>query len=103
MEKITLDLDYCKEGYALLRIKQLKDLGAEEVYCRTSASSDGYHIKAYFKELPSNRYWLRAMLGDDVKRIAYELKNREFKTAPTMWDKKPTEFMDKRAGNWYDF
>lgn len=103
MEKITIDLDYCREVYAMLRIKQLQDLGAEEVYSRTSSSGDGYHIKAYFEELPMNRYRLRAMLGDDIKRIAYELKNQEYKTSPTMWDKKGMEFHDKRAGNWFNW
>jgi len=104
MEKVTLDLDFCKESYAMYRIFQLKSIGAVDIYSRTSSSGDGFHIKAYFKELPMNRYKLRLLLGDDPKRVEYELKNNSFKNGvPTMWDKKPLEFHDKRAGNWFNW
>ena len=73
MKRVTLDLDDCCREYALFRCMQLKERGAQKVYLRESSSGTGYHVEAWGEDWDSNEYYMRAILGDDPRRVHTDL------------------------------
>jgi len=106
MRTLTLDLDQCTGAYALYRVWQLKNEGAEEVYARTSSRGQGYHVKAFFEDLSSEeRILRRVMLGDDPKRIFYDFRRESqgVSGSRVLFSQKDYGFFNYRAGDWRRF
>lgn len=76
---MTLDLDTKSRRLALNKARLLKSLYSKPTYIRRSASGKGFHVKVHeiAKYSLKLRLLLRYWLGDDKRRVLYDVYRGE--------------------------
>jgi hypothetical protein len=96
--RVTADLDDCRPIDVTRAVHRLRAAGAHEVEARVSASGNGAHVRAWFREesiTPAGVDALRRDVGDHPRRTDMDLTH----------DAKPQQVLftskgDARAGPW---